>query len=189
MAEKTVDRRVRKTKKQLRQALTELMKEKSIKNITVRELSDLADINRGTFYIHYKDVFDMLEQIENEMFEGFSETINAYKPNEILQNPAVMLADIFSFLGENADICISLLGKNGDIAFLDKLKGVVKYKFHHEWIQDKKKLPNFEYLYSFIISGCIGMIQCWLETGMKESPDDMAKLVYKILLTDIMVME
>lgn len=188
MPKKTVDRRVRKTKKQLRQALTELMKEKSIKNITVRELSEMADINRGTFYIHYKDVFDMLEQIENEMFEGFNETINAYKPDEILQNPAAMLADIFSFLGENADICISLLGKNGDIAFLDKLKGVVKYKFLHEWIKDKKKLPDFEYLYSFIISGCIGLMQCWLETGMKEAPCEMAGLVNKILLKDMMVM-
>lgn len=187
MTEKTVDRRVRKTKKHLRQALTELMKEKSIKNITVRELSDLADINRGTFYIHYKDVFDMLEQIENEMFEGFNETINAYKSDDILKNPAAILADIFSFLGENSDICISLLGKNGDIAFLDKLKGVVKYKFLHEWFQEKKQLPYFEYVYSFIISGCIGLIQCWLETGMNEPPCEMAGLVNKILLKDMMM--
>jgi AcrR family transcriptional regulator len=44
---------------------------KSIQDITVRELSDLVDINRATFYLHYKNVFDMVEQIENEMIENF----------------------------------------------------------------------------------------------------------------------
>lgn len=62
--EKKVDRRVRKTKRQLRQALTQLLQQKPIKDITVREIADLVDINRGTFYLHYKDVYDMLEQIE-----------------------------------------------------------------------------------------------------------------------------
>ena len=60
---KKVDRRVRKTKRQLRQALTVLLQEKPIKDITVREIADMVDINRGTFYLHYKDVFDMLEPV------------------------------------------------------------------------------------------------------------------------------
>ena len=58
MEEKVVDRRVRKTKRQLRLALMKLMADKSIKDISVRELAAIADINRGTFYIHYKDVYD-----------------------------------------------------------------------------------------------------------------------------------
>ena len=53
MEEKVVDRRVRKTKRQLRLALMKLMSEKSVKDISVRELAAIADINRGTFYIHY----------------------------------------------------------------------------------------------------------------------------------------
>ena len=59
MEEKVVDRRVRKTKRQLRLALMKLMAEKSVKDISVRELAAIADINRGTFYIHYKDVYDL----------------------------------------------------------------------------------------------------------------------------------
>lgn len=58
MGEETVDRRVRKTKKQLRECLTRLLKEKKVQDITVRELTDMADLNRGTFYLHYRDVFD-----------------------------------------------------------------------------------------------------------------------------------
>ena len=70
MDEKPVDRRVRKTKRQLRLALMQLMAEKNVKDISVRELAAIADINRGTFYIHYKDVYDLLSQLEEEMAQG-----------------------------------------------------------------------------------------------------------------------
>ena len=69
MGDMTVDRRVKKTKRQLRQALMHLMTEKPSRSISVRELADRADINRGTFYIHYKDVGDLLQQLEDEMAE------------------------------------------------------------------------------------------------------------------------
>ncbi len=61
-----VDRRVRKTKAQLREGLAHLMLEKSIKEITVKELVDEVDINRSTFYLHYADIYQMLQQIEEE---------------------------------------------------------------------------------------------------------------------------
>ena len=67
MEQSSTDRRVRKTKKQLRLALMELLVEKSAKSISVRELAERADINRGTFYIHYRDVGDLLQRLEDEM--------------------------------------------------------------------------------------------------------------------------
>ena len=69
MPEKITDRRVRKTKQQFRQGLTDLMKMKSIKDITVKELTEYVDMNRGTFYLHYRDVFDLLEQMEQELLD------------------------------------------------------------------------------------------------------------------------
>lgn len=62
MGMEPVDRRVRKTRRQLRECLITLLKEKKVQDITVRELTDMADLNRGTFYLHYKDVFDLLEK-------------------------------------------------------------------------------------------------------------------------------
>ena len=69
MAPKTEDSRVRRTKRLLRQGLTELLQEKSIKKITVRELSERVDINRGTFYLHYKDIYDLVSFLEPELFD------------------------------------------------------------------------------------------------------------------------
>ena len=64
-----VDRRVRKTKSQLREGLARLMLQKSIKEITVKELVDEVDINRSTFYLHYTDIYQMLQQIEEDALE------------------------------------------------------------------------------------------------------------------------
>ena len=66
MSTDSIDRRVRKTRRQLRECLISLLKEKKVQDITVRELTDMADLNRGTFYLHYKDVFDLLEKTEAE---------------------------------------------------------------------------------------------------------------------------
>lgn len=73
--EKKEDRRVRRTKKLLTHGLIQLMKEKQVQDITVRELADLVDVNRGTFYLYYRDIFDMLDSIEQELFNQVNQLI------------------------------------------------------------------------------------------------------------------
>ena len=72
------DRRVRRTRAQLRTAFTSLMAEKPINQITVRELADRADVNRGTFYTHYRDIYDMLEQVEQELLDELTAVLDRY---------------------------------------------------------------------------------------------------------------
>ena len=93
MKEKT-DRRIRKTKAQLRAGLAKLMQEKSIKEITVKELVEEVDINRSTFYLHYTDIFNMLSTIEEELLEEIRQTIQNH-PVSPLTNPAFLLLRIF----------------------------------------------------------------------------------------------
>ena len=71
MAEK-MDRRVRKTKAQLREGLARLMQQKSIKEISVKELVDEVDINRSTFYLHYTDIYQMLQKIEEDAMQNIT---------------------------------------------------------------------------------------------------------------------
>ena len=70
------DKRIRRTKKLLRQALTRLMQQKDFQSITVTDVVREADINRGTFYAHYRDVYDLREKIEAEMIEDLREQIS-----------------------------------------------------------------------------------------------------------------
>ena len=84
VTEKKEDRRVRRTKKLLSQGLIELMQHKQVKDITVRELADLVDVNRGTFYLYYRDIFDLLEQLEEELFEQLNAVILYHKGEPVL---------------------------------------------------------------------------------------------------------
>ena len=77
MAEK-MDRRVRKTKAQLREGLARLMQQKSIKEISVKELVDEVDINRSTFYLHYTDIYQMLQKIEEDAMQNITEVMKKY---------------------------------------------------------------------------------------------------------------
>ncbi|MBQ1436814.1 MAG: TetR/AcrR family transcriptional regulator, partial [Ruminococcus sp.] len=64
MPEKKTDRRTLKTRKAIYEGLAELLAEKSLKNITVQELTDKIDIHRVTFYKHFRDIYDVYEQLE-----------------------------------------------------------------------------------------------------------------------------
>ncbi len=187
MNEKNADRRVRKTKNLLKKGLIDLMKERSFREITVKELADYADINRGTFYLHYKDVFDLMEQTEHELMEQIISIFRKYNPHELSQSPRPIYADLFSAVQENAGLCRVLLGPNGDIAFLTKFKTTIYEECLSHWseLNAGKSDIRQEYFASFILSGYIGLIQLWLESGMAVSTDELADMGEGFILTGI----
>ena len=182
MAEK-VDRRVRKTKAQLRAGLARLMQKKSIKEITVKELVDEVDINRSTSYLHYSDIYQMLESIENELMDEIAQVIEEH-PLDLIQNGSSypMIEHIFTILDNNKDICIALLGKNGDMAFVNRIeKLIADTVLHRLSIRLPKDNRDIEYAYAFCLNGCVGMIKTWLSSENQESTQHMAELTHKLI--------
>ena len=131
--EEIVDRRIRKTRRMLRECLTSLLKEKRVQDITVREIADMADINRGTFYLHYKDVFDLMEQIENELLKDLEDMLNHHQAQDLLSRPSLIFAELYPLVQENADIVSILIGENGDLNFVNRLKHIVREKCLNDW--------------------------------------------------------
>ena len=129
MAEK-VDRRVRKTKAQLRQGLARLMQKKSIKEITVKELVDEVDINRSTFYLHYTDIYQMLEKIEEEAMLEIREALEGC-PVHCTERKKIIpfLARFFSIMDSNRDLALALLGPNGDMDFVARIETLIASNF------------------------------------------------------------
>lgn len=187
MKKETVDRRVRKTKRALRQCLTTLLKEKKIQDITVRELADMADINRGTFYLHYRDAFDLMEQIESELMEEIDEVLANHSVPELLETPHLLFSDLYPVVYENADIISILVGENGDLSFVNQMKQLVRDRCLHQWLdlEFKGDASALEAYTSFFVSGVIGIVQYWLQSGLKESPDHMAGLTEEFILKGI----
>ena len=176
--EKKEDRRVRRTKKLLTQALTELLQEKQINEITVKELTDLADMNRGTFYLHYKDIFDMLEKIEDSLFAALNAILAIHSDDDMMSQTKPMLLDLFSFVEENQEMCRVLLSPNGDMNFLHRLNEVIRDKSRSAWegMHIQHRDEEFDYHYSFVIFGCAGLIRAWVNRNCEESPVQMAEL-------------
>lgn len=178
---------VRRTKKLLSQGLIELMQQKQVKDITVRELADLVDVNRGTFYLYYRDIFDMLERLEEELFEQLNAVILAHKGEPILTHARPMLKDLFRIVAENKEICSVLLSDNGDIKFLQKLSDVIQEKLRMDWLNGYvENETEFEYRYAFGALGFIGLLRTWLHRDCVESADDMAAFADSLIRQGIM---
>lgn len=181
------DRRVRRTKTLLTNALISLLGTKNIKDISVKELCDAADINRGTFYLHYKDIYDMVEQLELEIMTEFESLISIHAPEKLLYDPYPLIYGVFRLSGENAPLCTALLGKNGDISFPLRMKNLFRQPLFTMWteVYHRTDTAQFEYFYSFIASGCVGLIESWLFSSPHKSAEEMAKVANDIITTGI----
>ena len=164
MAEReTEDRRVRKTKKQLRGALTSLLLEKDISRVTVRDVADLADVNRGTFYAHYSDVYDLLHQLEDDLLRRLDDVGSRHNARQSDGKTFRYLTDLFTLASEYSDIFYTLYCRSGDSEFQDKIFNKLKYE-------------KLDYCASFIVAGMCTLAKVWIENGMRETPEEMARL-------------
>lgn len=178
-----MDRRVRKTRAQIRAGLARLMQQKNIKEITVKELVDEIDINRSTFYLHYTDIYQMLQSIEDELMEDILEAIKEHPLDPGMKGEGYSFAaQLFRILSANKDICAALMGPNGDMAFVEKIEKLVEDAVLPElFTMFPQKVNDIKYAYAFCINGCVGMIKCWLTGDSDDTPEHMAYLTHTII--------
>lgn len=182
---KKKDRRVRKTRACLRDGLAKLLQKKSIGEITVKELVDAVDINRSTFYLHYTDIYNMLESIEEELLGEITDAIRTH-PIGVDESTFPFIEDIFCILTKNREICAALLGPNGDGTFLYQIEHIIEensMKALRLYFADS--IEDLKYTYSFCLAGCLGVIKTWLGGPSAESPTHMAKLTYQLVANSL----
>ncbi|MBP2643336.1 MAG: tetr (putative transcriptional regulator) [Firmicutes bacterium] len=190
MDKQITDRRIRKTKKLLRNTLVELMNEKSLDNITVKDLTKKADLNRGTFYLHYRDIFDLLEQSQIEMLQEMSEILRKIDHSVFIEydsknKPYPPLVELFEWFRNNLNFCKALMGPNGGISFLERTKTVIENEFYKKQNKIDGKNSNVafsEYFYAYIIFGFLGIIKQWFESDASIPPKEMAQILIRIAL-------
>lgn len=172
------NRSVRHTKKRIKEGLIELMREKPIQNISVKELTEHIDLNRGTFYFHYRDIYDLLNQLEDELLDELQKVLI---PN--IQSPHETVEALFLFLKENADLCSITLGASGDMNFVERTKDTVAQTLIKIWNSNNPGIDpkEYEFFDAYIINGFIGIVQLWYESGMVRSPHDMAVFAADII--------
>lgn len=176
------DRRVRRTQKDLQSALLEILKEKKLQEISIREVTERADINRGTFYLHYKNVHDLLAQIEEELLEKFRESLCQDADGTEKASPEDVIARFYNILYDNAELLQHLIGEGGDLNFTNSLKQLIYENYLMDILKDRENSAAFSV---FITSGCEGLIQQWFRNGLKETPEQMTVLTASILARSV----
>ena len=172
------DARIRYTKMVVRESLLGLLTKKSIKEITVKEICDLAQINRATFYSHYHDIYDLLEQIENELFNDILSTFLRTQ-----DDVSSLIKGVFEIIEKNIDLCRVLFSENGDKMFLQRIMDfshdLIISNWHKQYPQATKK--QLEYLYAYVISGSVAVIERWVRSDMQETPLSLGDIGLKVI--------
>ncbi|TYP69836.1 TetR/AcrR family transcriptional regulator [Paenibacillus methanolicus] len=188
-----IDRRKERTRQLLHKALLELIEERGLEGITVSDLTQRAEINRGTFYLHYKDVPDMLDQSKMAFMQGLRERLMTLEVDGLIQKAAAdetdqNLVDVFAFIADHADLFRLLLGPGGDSFFGDQVVRLLKEHFYDKllplWQLEEARLniPS-DFLIAYVSAANLGFLQHWLETGMKQTPEQFARMVVRVVRT------
>lgn len=182
------NRSVRNTRRRLREGLLELMEHKPINEISVKELTERVDVNRGTFYFHYTDIYDLLRGIEDEFFLRFDSTLKETTPQlDSKDGTHPFLTAIFGFLAENRTLCRIMLGPHGDMQFVERVKRLVDERCSYLW---RELVPGadtrrFGLYNAFVINGCVGLIQQLVEDGSPYTPADAAELAATVVVASV----
>ena len=140
-----MDRRKRKTRKAIFDACVALMQEKEFQNITVNEIVERADINRGTFYLHFVDKYDMMNSFENEMIGKIEDVILNNIPKKqfeelFIQSRYDTVVEILKCYEQNKELLHLLMRSSHSASFQAKLRDKLKF------VVTEKIFPNFENL-------------------------------------------
>ncbi len=178
------DRRVKRTKKLLRDSLFTLLQQKSINEITVTELTDIADINRATFYFYYTDLLDMLAQIQNEAYEMFEDVLNGTENS--VNSPeafAKYIENILLFCKSNPTIAKFVITReynnNKVLTRIKKLLAKNVPVAKENYAQDDPR----RFILNFALNALTGTVVDWMDDGMIIPPDVMADFISNMYIS------
>lgn len=163
------DRRCIKTRKAIKQVFIRLMTEKAITKITIKEISDEANINRKTFYSHYADVNGVLDDIENDVLEQLWRLIENLDIQKTIYNPYPIFKELTNIINNDFDFYKYLLQSASDSRFLEKIKHVLKNRIIEIAgleINNKEMLP---YAVEFAVAGILSVYREWFNSDRTYS--------------------
>jgi AcrR family transcriptional regulator len=192
MREPSNDLRIIRTRELIREALIDLIEEKGFEAITVKDITTKARINRGTFYSHYQDKFDLMARSQEEFLskmreivkQNVTDTNGDFKSNVPATVPFNVMVSMFEYLDQNRRFMRAVSGPNGGQSFQTKMKdflwNTLFVRKEFPLIKQENLLVPSEYLIAYLASAHIGVIEQWLNSDGTESPAEMARILATI---------
>lgn len=166
------DLRVVKTRRIIREALLELMSERELSGISISELCKKAEINRKTFYRHYREIGDVISELEDDMLGEFAEVFKSH--NSSILDLGAVIRDISAAVDGNREYYLRLLKHNPDLFAKGKLKAAL---CRMAAVSLKNSDKNFgaaddeKVIFAaseFAVSGVLALYSSWFDGGCKD---------------------
>lgn len=173
------DSRKKRTRIALQEAMASLLAEYSFDEITTIKLAETAHISRSSFYTHYRDKYDMIEQYQKHIFSHLEYIFDKHPSDK-----EATIREVFDYLNRE-NLFAALLSPNGT----REIKTFLRHKLQRLLSEDlqyrfsKQEKTDIESLYNsvYLSHAFFGVCQTWIARGKKESPQEMTELLIKLL--------
>lgn len=183
---KKPDRRVIKTKRAIRNAFAALIAEKDLNDITIKDISDVADINRKTVYNYYGGIHEILDEIENELVSSFEKVIQEIDFPRNLENPNKIFETLTDVINGDMEFYSQLMKIDANSHLVRKIVSALKIRVKQTLAQqlpaDKKKI---ELIADFITSGMLSAYQSWFNSGREQPIAEFSKEVSVLVFSGV----
>ena len=169
------------TKQSMIDAFWVIAKKRGLNNVTISEITKYADLNRGTFYVYFSDMNDLLAQAEDEIIEDLRSKVWSVFEDKNFADFQAVSAKVIEVFGEYDDNLFLLLGKDGDPQFLDHVRKEAANVFNAVMKQEKEN-PYQDYIIAYVTSAFTGLLQFWHETGKEISLAELSGLAHRMTL-------
>lgn len=183
-----LDRRVRRTRRLLSDSLLTLAREQDVSAITIHQITERADINRATFYQHFRDKDDLLSQTIDQLIADLRVECHDVLAGNSPLEPEVAhpsIAGTYRQIGKRSDLFRQLLGRDGSMIFTTRLRQHLEELFIESWgamHPDPAPVdPPLDVRARAAAAGSIGIIGWWLEQPEPESPETIADWSWQLL--------
>ncbi|MEB6197409.1 TetR/AcrR family transcriptional regulator [Mammaliicoccus sciuri] len=186
------DRRVRKSKRAIKQAFIHLLTENNLDRITIQQISDLADVNRGTFYLNYEDKYALLDEMENEQIEEIKGFVDIRKMDLSTKTSDRFIEDfankviknVITHIEQNMEFYQVILNLERKSQIEEQLADIVRSNIKH-LIGNKDNvfgIPENYYL-SYVIGSMMSMIKYWVSDENRVSVEELVNYISTISST------
>ena len=163
------DRRARRSRKLLKESLLELMKRKSFSDISVRDVTDAADMNRATFYLHYSGTAELLQSVEEDLLSELQALVDSHMQETFaVGSVAPVFEPVLDFAVEHRETCTILFASSEASGFFQAIQRLVHENgapLVRTWFRPADPRLT-DYLLNFLAWGFIGLLSEWFEKDM-----------------------
>ncbi len=173
---------VKRTKKAFERSLVELSQELPINKITVKLICERAQLSRNAFYFHYKDINDLIADIENELISEAEHLIEELSEMGFPKNVYATVEGLINILDSRKETCLMLFNKTSTnvISRLGSLFCDFNYKYFQQFHKTEDR-TNFDFYYMFLSNGFYGLISYWFANYEKMTVNEVTALAYILI--------